>query len=78
MRYEYLQELIATAFIFIGVGTSAQVYPAAGLLPAFQDTKHKYFIDPNPAYSMLHRYEVFADTASKAMPKLTESLLTMA
>ncbi len=77
MRYEYLQELIATAYIFIGVGTSAQVYPAAGLLPAFQDTPKKYFIDPNPAYSMLRGYEVFADTASNVIPKLVENLLTM-
>lgn len=78
MRYEYLHELIASAYIFIGVGTSAQVYPAAGLLPAFQDTPHKYFIDPNPAYNMLKGYQVFADTASKAMPKLVENLLKMA
>lgn len=77
MRYEYLQELVNTAFIFIGVGTSAQVYPAAGLLPTFRETPHKFFIDPNPAYNMLHGYTVFADTASNAMPKLVENILNM-
>ncbi|MCS7028076.1 MAG: silent information regulator protein Sir2 [Bacteroidia bacterium] len=75
MRHEYLYELVATAFIFIGVGTSAQVYPAAGLLPTFQNTPHKYFIDPNPAYSMLRGYHVIADTASRALPKLADELM---
>ena len=78
MRHEYLQELVANTEIFIGVGTSAQVYPAAGLLPAFSETKEKYFIDPNPAYEMLRGYEVLKGTASEKMPGLADQILNLA
>lgn len=74
MRQEYLEELVKTADVFIGVGTSAQVYPAAGLLPVFKRTEKKYFIDPNPAYDMLDGFEVLKGTASEQMPKLVRTL----
>ena len=75
MREAYLDELVSKADIFIGVGTSAQVYPAAGLLPLFRRTKEKYFVDPHPAYEMLDGYTVLKGTASEQMPKLAERLL---
>lgn len=75
MREEYLQELIHSTEIFIGVGTSAQVYPAAGLLPMFRRTKEKYFIDPNPNYDLLEGYTVLKGSASEQLPKLTAKLL---
>jgi len=76
MRHRFLQELIRTTDVFIGVGTSAKVYPAAGLLVAFDDAKEKYFIDPKPAYSALDDFEVLCGTASEKMPLLVEQLIS--
>ncbi len=75
MRENLLMDLVRNADIFIGIGTSAQVYPAAGLLPMFRRTKEKYFIDPNPNYELLDGFTVLKGTASEQMPKLTEKLL---
>ena len=58
MRQEFLSKLVKSADAFIGVGTSAQVYPAAGLLPLFRRTELKYFIDPNPALDLLDGFTV--------------------
>lgn len=77
MRRDDLEELISTANIFIGVGTSAQVYPAAGLLTLFCETEQKFFIDPNPAYEALSGFEVITSTASDALPKLVQTLSHM-
>jgi NAD-dependent deacetylase len=77
MRQEYLDELVNTADIFIGVGTSAQVYPAAGLLPLFRRTQQKFFIDPHPAYDLLDGFEVLKGTASGHLPGLTSRLLSV-
>ena len=76
MKQEYLEELVKAAEIFIGVGTSAQVYPAAGLLPLFRGTKQKFFIDPHPAYELLNGFEVLKGTASERMPALAGKLLS--
>jgi NAD-dependent deacetylase len=75
MREEFLTEQIHSADIFIGVGTSAQVYPAAGLLPMFRRTKEKYFIDPHPNYDLLDGYTVLKGSASEQLPKLVTKLL---
>jgi len=75
MREEFLMEQIRSADIFIGVGTSAQVYPAAGLLPMFRRTKEKYFIDPHPNYDLLDGYKVLKGSASEQLPKLVAKLL---
>jgi NAD-dependent deacetylase len=74
MRRGYLEELIDTASIFIGAGTSAQVYPAAGLLTLFEETEQKIFIDPNPAYEALRGFQVIKSTATEALPKLVQTL----
>ncbi len=74
MRRNDLEELIDTASIFIGVGTSAQVYPAAGLLTLFNETERKFFIDPNPAYEALRGFEVIQSTAANALPQLVQTL----
>ncbi|ACF15133.1 Silent information regulator protein Sir2 [Chloroherpeton thalassium ATCC 35110] len=75
MRQSYLQELVRTTDIFIGVGTSAQVYPAAGLLSIFEKVRDKYFIDPKPAYSVLSDFEVLNGSASEKMPLLVDQLI---
>lgn len=75
MRQAFLEDLIDTADVFIGVGTSAQVYPAAGLLPLFRKTAEKYFVDPNPARDLLSGYTVLEGTAATELPKLLTRLL---
>lgn len=62
--------------VFITVGTSAQVYPAAGMLFTFRNSGQKYIIDPNPPKldPRLHNYEIIKEAASIAMPKLAEKL----
>jgi NAD-dependent deacetylase len=75
MREEYLIKLRDSADIFIGVGTSAQVYPAAGLLPMFRRTKEKYFIDPHPQYDVLDGYTVIKGSASEQLPALVKKLI---
>jgi NAD-dependent deacetylase len=75
MRCDFLDELIDAASIFIGVGTSAQVYPAAGLLTLFADAPQKFFIDANPARASLSGYEIIEDSAANAVPKLVVKLL---
>lgn len=42
------QEICETADIFIIIGTSLQVYPAAGLLKYAWRAQSKFLIDPNP------------------------------
>ncbi|MGA7162040.1 MAG: Sir2 family NAD-dependent protein deacetylase [Bacteroidota bacterium] len=77
MRQEYLEGLVKTTEIFIGVGTSAQVYPAAGLLPLFRGARQKFFIDPHPAYELLNGFEVLTGTATERIPALAKELLTV-
>jgi NAD-dependent deacetylase len=74
MREEFLMEQIRIADIFIGVGTSALVYPAAGLLPMFRRTNEKYFIDPNPNYDVIDGYTVLKGSASEQLPKLVAKI----
>jgi NAD-dependent deacetylase len=75
LRESDLQRLIATADVFIGVGTSAQVYPAAGLLQIFADTARKFFVDPHPAREALPGYDVRQGTAASILPRLVDDLL---
>ncbi|MBC8044205.1 MAG: silent information regulator protein Sir2 [Rhizobacter sp.] len=75
MRQVYLKSLVETADVFIGVGTSAKVYPAAGLIPAFSRTPQKFFIDPAPAMELLRGFTVLEGTASGQLPPLVEKLL---
>lgn len=75
MRRNNLEELIETAEVFIGIGTSAQVYPAAGLLTLFADAPKKFFVDPNPAVNVLYGFEIYQGSATTEMPKLTRRLL---
>lgn len=61
-----------SADIIIGIGTSATVQPAAGILHMFSNCK-KYFIDPNPP--LLKDWEIIKGKASEEMPKLAKRLL---
>ena len=76
MRIAEMEALVQDASVFIGVGTSAQIYPAAGLLQLFEPVKWKYFIDPNPP-SRLGSYDVMTGAACGLLPKLADELLDM-
>ncbi len=65
------------ADIFIVIGTSLVVYPAAGLLEYVSDTAPKYLIDPNRPENYL-RYEnltFIQEKASIGTRELVEKLL---
>jgi NAD-dependent deacetylase len=67
----------ATADILIVIGTSMQVYPAAGLVHYAPHESTKYYIDPAAAdNSMLAKLTVIREKAGKAVPELVEILLS--
>lgn len=69
--------LTAQADIFIIVGTSMQVYPAAGLVHYTQPNVPIFYIDPKPAplYEVRNKVELIAASATKGLPQLKEILL---
>jgi NAD-dependent deacetylase len=74
MKDSWIQDLTYVTDVFIVVGTSAQVHPAAGLLFTFKNTPKKYIIDPNPPLR-LQSFNRMAGTACEHMPKLVDELL---
>lgn len=71
---EVAAAIVEKADAVIIVGTSMQVYPAAGLVQyAKADTKI-YFVDPKPSISENKRIMVFAENASTGVPKVVEFL----
>jgi NAD-dependent deacetylase len=70
-----IRQILPEVEVFIGVGTSAQVYPAAHLLYYFEDTPQKYFIDPNPPTVLLENYTFLLGTAAEKMTELVKFLL---
>lgn len=64
--------IMEKADIVIIIGTSLQVYPAAGLIHYAKSHVPVYYIDPNPAviYDLENPLEVLAMSASKGMERL--------
>ncbi len=67
-------ELVSEADIFVVIGTSLQVYPAAGLLQCVKRGTPVYYIDRNPA-SVPAGVTVIQATATEGMAQLVEILL---
>jgi NAD-dependent deacetylase len=66
------------ADIFLVVGTSLQVYPAAGLLHYVQYDVPKYVIDPKlPEMQQIPLLNMYAEKASSGMEKVKKLLLEM-
>ena len=64
------------AEVFLVVGTSLAVYPAAGLIDYVPVNVPKYYIDPRPAeIGAVGRLEVMAEAAGVGLPRLAERLL---
>ena len=70
-------DIIEKADILLIVGTSLQVYPAAGLINYVQQHIPVYYIDPKPAtiYDLPNPLEVIPLSATKGMEKLKRLLV---
>ena len=70
-------DLCLNADIFLVVGTSLQVYPAAGLVGYVSDHSPKFVIDPHlPEYKFNARNtEFIQDTATGGLPGLADRLI---
>ncbi|MBU2649502.1 MAG: NAD-dependent deacylase [Bacteroidetes bacterium] len=69
-------EIASLAEIFIVVGTSLQVYPAAGLLRYVRPEAEKYLIDPNAHdFSYIPNLKFIRDKAGVAVPILVDNLM---
>lgn len=75
MKGAYLDDLAKRTDVFIGIGTSAQVRPAAGLLFTFRSSQEKYFIDLNPPLR-LQSFTRLAGTACQHVPPLVDDLIS--
>ncbi len=67
------EQITETADIFVVIGTSLQVYPAAGLLQYVRHDKPIYIIDPNNVYSWRKAIHI-KEKASEGIKKLFEYL----
>jgi len=66
--------LVEQADSVIIVGTSMQVYPAAGLIQYATHGAKLYFVDPNPSIESSERITVFAEKATTGVPKVITHL----
>ena len=62
-------EVCETADILVIIGTSMQVYPAAGLMNYVPEGTPIFYIDPNPALSN-NNVTIISESATKGMKKL--------
>lgn len=67
-------EICLTADILIIIGTSMQVYPAAGLMHYVDESTPIYYIDPKPATVRNQNISVIAKTATEGLKVLLEIL----
>jgi NAD-dependent deacetylase len=67
-------DLVRQADIFVVIGTSLSVYPAAGLLGYVRPATEVYYIDPNPV-SVPEWVNVIRAGASEGIKQLTRILL---
>lgn len=73
---EVAADLAATSDIFLVVGTSMVVYPAAGLINYVPDRVKKYVVDPNkPEILHVPNLEFIVEKASTGMERMKEILL---
>ncbi len=73
---EKAAEIAKSADIFMVVGTSMVVYPAAGLIHYVERKTPKYYVDPK-AFTVhgITNLEVIREKAGKALPHLVDRLL---
>ncbi|WP_179345789.1 SIR2 family NAD-dependent protein deacylase [Winogradskyella ursingii] len=71
---EKAAEICSTADILVIIGTSMQVYPAAGLMDFVPSKTPIYYIDPKPAIEGGKNFNVISETATNGMAKLKDIL----
>lgn len=72
---EKAMQLTSEADILVIIGTSMQVYPAAGLIDFISPDTPVYFVDPKPAINENKNLKIYAEKASEGVPKLVRELL---
>lgn len=72
-NFEPATEIVAEADIFVIIGTSLSVYPAAALIRYVRPGVPVYYIDPNPA-SVPAGVTVIRAGASEGIRRLAEML----
>lgn len=72
-------EIVETADILVIIGTSLQVYPAAGLMNYVNQNVPVYYIDPKPAtiYDLPNKLKVLPLSAVEGMKILKDELLNL-
>lgn len=70
-------DIASSADIFLVIGTSMVVYPAAGLISYVKNEAIKYYVDPNAApIGGIQNLNIIQEKAGKAIPLLVDKLLT--
>lgn len=75
-KMEEAIEEIRTADIVIIIGTSMQVYPAAGLINYAPRFSNKFYIDPNAEKNFVSGVESIASKAGVGVPALVKRLMS--
>lgn len=68
-------DLVYASDIVMIVGTSMQVYPAAGLVQYAKRHIPIFFIDPNPSIEASERIRVYAEKATTGVPKAISEIV---
>ena len=77
--YQKAQEMVKDSDILLVIGTSLQVYPAAGLIHEIKDNGMLIVINPNETeFGYGKRAVVMKETATKGMKLLFEKLVDLA
>ena len=76
---EEAAEIASQAEVFVVIGTSLQVYPAAGLIDFVPAGVPIFYIDPKPADITLYRspIEIIANSATQGVATLLQKLNTL-
>ena len=73
---EHAAKIAAAAELFLVIGTSLQVYPAAGLINYAPYFSHKFLVDPVlPDITPIHQLKLIAAKATAGVPPLVEKLI---
>ena len=72
---EEAEKIVKLADILVIIGTSLQVYPAAGLLGYAPEHCRKYYIDPHAGDMALPEVEAIAEKATTGTRKLVDKLM---
>ncbi|NNM23856.1 MAG: NAD-dependent deacylase [Flavobacteriaceae bacterium] len=67
-------EVVQASDVILIIGTSMQVYPAAGLIQYASYQSQIYFVDPNPSISGNERIFVYPERATTGVPKAIQQI----